>query len=48
MNAPNQAVLKPHIAMLIVLSAIGPVALNIFLPSMPNLTESLSLSLIHI
>jgi DHA1 family bicyclomycin/chloramphenicol resistance-like MFS transporter len=42
MNAPNQAVLKPHIAMLIVLSAIGPVALNIFLPSMPNLTESLS------
>ncbi|OUS38882.1 hypothetical protein A9R01_02750 ['Osedax' symbiont bacterium Rs2_46_30_T18] len=38
------AVVKPHIAILIVLSAIGPVALNIFLPSMPNLTESLNTS----
>jgi len=34
-------VAKPHILILIFLSALGPVALNIFLPSMPNLTESL-------
>ncbi|MBL1242263.1 MAG: multidrug effflux MFS transporter [OCS116 cluster bacterium] len=32
---------KPHIAMLIFLSALSPVALNIFIPSMPNLTQSL-------
>ncbi|MCJ8298257.1 MAG: multidrug effflux MFS transporter [Pseudomonadales bacterium] len=38
------SVVKPHLAILIVLSAIGPVALNIFLPSMPNLTESLNTS----
>ncbi|MEH6442803.1 MAG: multidrug effflux MFS transporter [Oceanospirillaceae bacterium] len=44
MNTQTQAVIKPHIAILIVLSAIGPVALNIFLPSMPSLTESLNTS----
>ncbi|MGL1922416.1 MAG: multidrug effflux MFS transporter [Hyphomicrobiales bacterium] len=32
---------KPHIVLLIFLSAISPVALNIFIPSMPNLTASL-------
>ena len=44
MNLPTQAVLKPHLAILICLSAIGPVALNIFLPSMPNLAVSLDTS----
>ncbi|EPJ47270.1 MAG: hypothetical protein OFPII_14610 [Osedax symbiont Rs1] len=44
MNTQNSAVIKPHIAILIMLSALGPVALNIFLPSMPNLTESLRTS----
>ncbi len=33
---------KPHIALLIILSGLNPVALNIFLPSMPNLTENLN------
>jgi len=37
----EKSVVKPHIIILIFLSALGPVALNIFLPSMPNLTESL-------
>lgn len=32
---------KPHIVLLIFLSAVSPVALNIFIPSMPNLTASL-------
>lgn len=41
MNTQVSAAPKPHIAMLVIMSAIGPVALNIFLPSMPNLTESL-------
>lgn len=41
MKARSSAV-KPHVAILILLSALGPVALNIFLPSMPNLTESLN------
>jgi len=35
------SVAKPHIILLILLSSLGPVALNIFLPSMPSLTEAL-------
>lgn len=42
MDTQAPAAPKPHIAILIVMSAIGPVALNIFLPSMPSLTESLN------
>ncbi|MGB1237577.1 MAG: multidrug effflux MFS transporter [Pseudomonadales bacterium] len=41
MDATAHKVAKPHIAILIFLSALGPVALNIFLPSMPNLAHSL-------
>lgn len=33
---------KPHIFILIFMSALSPVALNIFIPSMPNLTENLN------
>lgn len=44
MNNPVKGVTKPHIAILIFLSALGPVALNIFLPSMPNLMDSLHTS----
>lgn len=40
-TTPSQ-IKRPHIAILIFLSALSPVAMNIFIPSMPNLTESLN------
>lgn len=33
---------KPHIGILIFMSALSPIALNIFIPSMPSLTEALN------
>lgn len=44
MTTPAVSNRKPHLVLLILLSAIGPVALNIFLPSMPNLAVSLNTS----
>ncbi|NRA88052.1 MAG: multidrug effflux MFS transporter [Rhizobiales bacterium] len=42
MNHQKDHIPKPHIALLIMLSALSPVALNIFIPSMPSLTASLN------
>lgn len=42
MSQTVKSAAKPHIAILIFMSALSPVAMNIFIPSMPNLTASLN------
>lgn len=42
MSKQTKKIAKPHILILILLSGLSPIALNIFLPSMPSLTENLN------